>query len=415
MSISTKLYVPEKLKVGFNKRKDTYTEKLGYVIYYDHKGVLRKEKSCQSWRDKSIPMVDIDNEPTEGFVLNKKTGDYTGSRWENGRQAHIRVYDPRGFEFEISVNNLLYILENCDCFKGKGIEGKMVYAWDGTELVLVPCSSGDYKSITEHSDLQKHKFSFRSLVFGARYKLKDGRDVVYIGLNDHYEKTYVDQLYGQFRYKRVKKRRHIFRSGNQNLVINNSNQIAYRIGEDISPEAYTYLSDYNASFESSVIVELFIGEYKDESFMKRFEDGRQQNVLVEETESNGKKRIFCYRNDYEYCYKKEGCTKVFAGTQYLLREYVLFDNCVNTVVSCDRYPGTWSNSYNRLLRDQDMTLYSICPGFSNKLVCDRDRFYKDQRKTEWKMLSQKPFIEDNGMILYMRMENGSVFPYTDYY
>jgi hypothetical protein len=87
MSISTKLYVPEKLKVGFNKRKDTYTGKLGYVIYYDHKGVLRKEKSCQSWRDKSIPMVDIDNGPTEGFVLNKKTGDYTGSRWENGRTA----------------------------------------------------------------------------------------------------------------------------------------------------------------------------------------------------------------------------------------------------------------------------------------------------------------------------------------
>ena len=37
-------FIPEKIKVGYNSRNDTYTKKLAYIIYYDNKGVLRKEK-----------------------------------------------------------------------------------------------------------------------------------------------------------------------------------------------------------------------------------------------------------------------------------------------------------------------------------------------------------------------------------
>ena len=48
------LYIPKKINVGYQKREDTYTKKLGYVIYYDDKGVLRKEQSWKNWRDKSI-------------------------------------------------------------------------------------------------------------------------------------------------------------------------------------------------------------------------------------------------------------------------------------------------------------------------------------------------------------------------
>ena len=82
--ISTTIYVPKKIKVGFNNRNDTYTGKLAYIIYYDEKGKLRKETSWNSWRDKSIDPEEYDNEPTSGFVLNKKVGDYSGS-WGNHR------------------------------------------------------------------------------------------------------------------------------------------------------------------------------------------------------------------------------------------------------------------------------------------------------------------------------------------
>lgn len=149
--MKSNIFIPRKIKVGFQKRHDTYTQKLAYVIYYDEKGKLRKEKSWNSWRDSDIEAADFTNEPIEGFVLNKKAGGYS-TGW-NHRQTYVRVYDPRGFEFEISIPNLLYILENTNSIKGKGLEGEFVYGWDGTELVLIPTSSPDYNEIMEYNNM----------------------------------------------------------------------------------------------------------------------------------------------------------------------------------------------------------------------------------------------------------------------
>ena len=66
------IYIPKKIKVGYQDRSDTYTGKLAYVIYYDEKNKLRKEKSWNGWRDNTIDPNDFDNEPTRGFVLNVK-------------------------------------------------------------------------------------------------------------------------------------------------------------------------------------------------------------------------------------------------------------------------------------------------------------------------------------------------------
>lgn len=140
------LFIPQKIKVGFQNRSDTYTGKLAYVIYYDQKGVLRKKTSWESWRDEQIEPIEFDNVPTSGFVLNKSVGGARASYDWNVRNEYIRVYDPRDFEYEISVPNLLYILRECNCYKGKGLEGNFVYAWWGTELVLLPEDSEDYKS-----------------------------------------------------------------------------------------------------------------------------------------------------------------------------------------------------------------------------------------------------------------------------
>jgi len=131
---SSKLNIPPTIKVGFQNRKGTYTGKLAYIVYVDDKGKLRKERSWEGWRDKKIDALELDNEPLSGFVLNKKVGDYS-SRW-GGRRAWMRIYDPRGFEFEIGVENLVFILEECSAIKGKGLEGEFVYAWDRADLVL---------------------------------------------------------------------------------------------------------------------------------------------------------------------------------------------------------------------------------------------------------------------------------------
>lgn len=183
------IYIPKKIKVGYQNRYDTYTKKLAYVIYYDEKGKLRKETSWNNWRDEKIEPDDFDNEPTRGFVLNKKVGDYSGD-WGNHRQAYCRIYDPRGFEFEITINNLLYILENCDCLKGKGLDGEFVYGWDGKDLVLIPVDSPDYKEIKIRTDkIQNGKrFKGKDLIIGATYLTKNNQKWVYMGRFDKWEK-----------------------------------------------------------------------------------------------------------------------------------------------------------------------------------------------------------------------------------
>lgn len=178
-SISTKLFIPSRIKVGFQKRSDTYTQKLAYVIYYDAKGQLRKETSWEHWRHKDIDPVEFDNEPRSGFVLNKDVRRYGWSYYSSGRSM-IRIYDDRGIEFEITPANLLFILMNTNCHK-RELEGEFVYAWDGKELVLLPTCCEEYQQSTEHTKLQASKVSAKDLKPGATYRDKKGEDWIYLG------------------------------------------------------------------------------------------------------------------------------------------------------------------------------------------------------------------------------------------
>lgn len=181
------IFIPQKLKVGFNNRDDTYTKKLAYIIYYDNTGKLRKQISWENWRDKNIEPLEIDNTPISGFVLNKNVGGYQS--YYNMRQAYIRVYDPRDFEFEITVPNLLYILENTSSIKGKGLEGDFVYGWDGTDLLLIPTSAPEYKELTNRANtLYNDKpISAKDLKVGYTYYKIDGTPLVYMGKMYTYE------------------------------------------------------------------------------------------------------------------------------------------------------------------------------------------------------------------------------------
>lgn len=184
--MGTSIFLPKKINVGFQNRQDTYTSKLAYVTYFDEKGKLRKETSWNGWRDNQIDPIVYDNEPTEGFVLNKKAGGYS-TGW-NHRQTWVRVYDPRGFEFEITVTNLLFILENTNSIKGKGLEGEFVYGWDGKDLVLVPTDSPDYTELSKINAVihEKNHITGRQLKIGSTYLTKDNKQVVYMGKYDEY-------------------------------------------------------------------------------------------------------------------------------------------------------------------------------------------------------------------------------------
>ena len=257
--MDSKIFIPTKIKVGFQKREDTYTGKLGYVIYHDGK-VWRKEKSWENWRfkyvdsatfqaeknasfkkqvkyytdlhnntkkqnpyyysnryktledllkdyrldsidhyrynpygqsdDPSIAPIEHDNVLMEGFVLNKKAG---GERYSwNPRQTYCRVYDPRGFEIEITIPNLLYILENTSCTVGKGLEGKFIYGWSGKELILIPEKAPEYQTMLKFTSIQSQNVLKSDLVKGEKYTTSDLQSVIYMDEAPMYDWYYGD-------------------------------------------------------------------------------------------------------------------------------------------------------------------------------------------------------------------------------
>lgn len=171
------MYIPKKIKVGFQKRNETYTGKLAYIIYYDEKGKIRKQASWEGWRDKTIEAVEFDNVPAKHFTLNK--GVKRDGYWGDGRSM-IRVFDHRDFEFEISINNLVGILMHTDISKCE-ILHECVYAWNGTELVLLPTNSIEYQGSVEHTARMDTKFSTKELAVGHTYTTKQNAEVVYLG------------------------------------------------------------------------------------------------------------------------------------------------------------------------------------------------------------------------------------------
>lgn len=245
--MKSNLYIPATITVGFQKRTDTFTGMLGYVIYTDHKGVLRKEGSWNSWRTHSIDPVTFNNDAQTGFCLNK--GVQRDNYWGNGRSV-IRVHDPRNFEFEISVDNLIGILMHADVSK-RDITEPCVFAWYGTELILLPTNSKEYQESVVHTNNQHITFSSKSLVAGHSYVPRKWRNsVVYLGFFHRWGSTRDDRsnYINSVNIKQIKKpsKSHVFMDPSTKAVFcwNPSTHIAKVDVEECHPKFGALLEHY---------------------------------------------------------------------------------------------------------------------------------------------------------------------------
>lgn len=175
------LFIAPKLKVGYQNREGTYDGKLSYIIYFDEKGKLRKEASWKTWCEENLGSHEFENVPTKGLMLNKQIvrDAYSFGHYANGRTM-ARIYDPRGFEFEITIENFFGICSTHDLIKGE-IVGEFVYAWDGTELVLLPVDSQQYKEAIIFTENKNVKLKASDLEVGYKYLTKLNKEVTYIG------------------------------------------------------------------------------------------------------------------------------------------------------------------------------------------------------------------------------------------
>lgn len=185
---SENFIIPKKINVGYQERSDCYTKKLGFITYIDSStGILKKEKSWNSWRDHKIKDDEFENVPMEGFIVNRSVGG--GKVGWNYRQAYCRIWDPRGFEIEIGIDNFLWILDYCDSLAGKKIIGKCVYSWIGTELVLLPINTEEYRissEIMKKREVITKDLKPAELKPGSLYKLKK-LPWKYSGISKNYE------------------------------------------------------------------------------------------------------------------------------------------------------------------------------------------------------------------------------------
>lgn len=208
-----KIYIPKRLNCGYNERSDTYSGKLAYIIYWDDKGKLRKENSWRGWIEEELGTNEYDNVPTEGFVLNRPVGGVRQSYGWDARIEKVRVFDPRGFEIEITMENLLFILQETNSIVGKGLEGEFVYGWAGTALILMPVKSKEYQDSLNYTGLQSNKLGKSDMVPGCTYTTKDMDKLLYLGRFDFYgtENCRIDNVYA---YQTSINKLHVFKNLN---------------------------------------------------------------------------------------------------------------------------------------------------------------------------------------------------------
>jgi hypothetical protein len=256
------LFIPTKLKVGFINDPSTFTGKLAYVIYYDEKGKIRKEKSWDGWRDHKIEAVELDNTPMLGYMLNRGVERYG---YHGSGRSMIRIHDPRDFEFEISIDNLVGILMNNDVSK-RDIQGECVFAWAGSDLILLPVNSEEYKTSQKYTEKQSGKVSTKELIKGATYvKKKDHTHYRYLGhfeWFDYTEKTSLKQTVS-------KGKKHLFytdvqkRDKNYNLINEYEIVIAPMntslLSECVAPDVDQNYPNVKKQFEDSVNSAEFTG------------------------------------------------------------------------------------------------------------------------------------------------------------
>lgn len=121
----------------------------------------------------------LDNLPLEGFKI---TDDIKRRYWGGGNVV-FRVTDPRGFELEISSQNLMMLIEHATLDKGV-ISGRCIWGRDGAVNVLLHETSEEYASATKAAEKipRRKPLDEKGLVVGKTYYGSDNeRVLLYLG------------------------------------------------------------------------------------------------------------------------------------------------------------------------------------------------------------------------------------------
>lgn len=198
---------PDSTNKAAEKRKDTIHTWLGVGDSQRVWNAKTKDYETIPASEFTIDKFDIrtmKNELLSGFRISKEI---KRIYWGGGNVVW-RVEDPRGFELEISSNNLARIMD-CTTVVDGVIQGKCIWG-RLRDNILIPENSDVYQDAIKTTDLINNKVSLRDVKIGDIVLMKDGYKKVFYGT---YHITMFDNFNGNLTHSwNTLKRGSIFKS-----------------------------------------------------------------------------------------------------------------------------------------------------------------------------------------------------------
>lgn len=209
--------IPEKHYVGLRTQSDSKLPLAFATPYEDNAAFRKRQETVDRWtkdtyrNQKHLPTRIVDNELVEGFRIAE---DIRRVYWGGGNVVW-RIEDPRGYELEIPSSNLARILD-CTTVVNGVIQGKCIWGREGAQNLLLPENSEPYKEATVNTARSKLSVSTKEIAAGDTVLLKDGSEMLFLGLyyvvtttdkQNHYSNSWNDRGYEyEYTFGVIKKR-----------------------------------------------------------------------------------------------------------------------------------------------------------------------------------------------------------------
>lgn len=167
----------KELVVGYheNFNLDIDEAPLAFLTYDAHDAASKKRiDTVKNWCG-SEKMCNLDNPPLSGFTFVDVVSRY------RTKNKLMRVFDPRGFIVEVSIDILLEIMQSATIKNGV-IQEKCFWARKGTENILIPENTPLHEQyLSETVYAKAANISTKKLKVGGLYINKDGKKYFYLG------------------------------------------------------------------------------------------------------------------------------------------------------------------------------------------------------------------------------------------
>lgn len=167
----------KELVVGYREDFNLDIDKapLAFLTYDTHDAASKKRiDTVKNWYG-SEKMCNLDNPPLSGFTFVDVVSRY------RTKNKLMRVFDPRGFIVEVSIDILLEIMQSATIKNGI-IQEKCFWARKGAENILIPENTPLHEQYLSETVLSKAaNISTKNLKVGGLYINKDGKKYFYLG------------------------------------------------------------------------------------------------------------------------------------------------------------------------------------------------------------------------------------------